>query len=177
MIFSNGIGKGIAYLLITYIIIEDNGSITVESDSAIINDNTSTTGGVTHGSSGWNSSGVAYNLTCYGGNPDAATGLSDTDVITAFTFRGAKGTTAYTGLSKARIKAIVDGTVTDIACPIGYTFQTIADNGSAVEALRIHSNGDVELPTIGQSLIMSSPNGTGYKITVDDSGNLTTTIV
>lgn len=42
------------------------------------------------------------------------------------------------------------------------------------EQMRIHSNGDVELIQQNAGVILTSPNGTKYKITVDNSGNLTT---
>ena len=36
-------------------------------------------------------------------------------------------------------------------------------------------NGDVEVTESANGVILKSPNGTRYRITVDDSGNLTTT--
>ena len=42
-------------------------------------------------------------------------------------------------------------------------------NGTGLE-----SDGDVYIPTVGKGLVIKSPNGTRYRITVDNSGNLGT---
>lgn len=39
----------------------------------------------------------------------------------------------------------------------------------------VNAKGDVELPTIGTGIILKSPNGTRYRVTVTDAGALTTT--
>lgn len=39
------------------------------------------------------------------------------------------------------------------------------------------NNGDVYLDTVGKGVILKSPNGSCYRVTVDNSGNLTTTAI
>ena len=69
----------------------------------------------------------------------------------------------------------------------GYSFQTVAngvnsdlvikEHGQTGERLRIASTGDVEIKTDGKGLILNSPNGTAYKITVANDGTVTSTAV
>ena len=41
--------------------------------------------------------------------------------------------------------------------------------------LAIHNNGDVELPAPGSAIVLTSPNGNKWRITIDDDGRLHTT--
>ncbi len=47
-------------------------------------------------------------------------------------------------------------------------------NLKLINGIGLESDGDVYIPTIGKGLIIKSPNGTRYRITVDNSGNLGT---
>jgi len=58
----------------------------------------------------------------------------------------------------------------------GNNFKIIPDNGSQ-EFIFEGDTGDMEIATNGQGLILRSPNGTRYRLTVDNSGNLTTSAV
>ncbi len=46
-----------------------------------------------------------------------------------------------------------------------------------IVARNITATGDFETSTASSGLFLTSPNGTRYRLTVDDSGNLTTTAV
>ena len=43
-----------------------------------------------------------------------------------------------------------------------------------INGIGLESDGDIYMPVIGKGVIISSPNGTRYRITVDTSGNLGT---
>jgi len=45
-------------------------------------------------------------------------------------------------------------------------------NLKLINGIGLESDGDVYIPTIGKGLIIKSPDGTRYRITVDNSGNL-----
>jgi len=51
----------------------------------------------------------------------------------------------------------------------------ISDTFSATPPSQLSVKGDVEVTESANGVILKSPNGTRYRITVDDSGNLTTT--
>jgi len=51
----------------------------------------------------------------------------------------------------------------------------ISDTFSATPPSKLSVKGDVEVTESANGVILKSPNGTRYRITVDDSGNLTTT--
>lgn len=51
----------------------------------------------------------------------------------------------------------------------------ISDTFSATPPSELSVKGDVEVTESANGVILKSPNGTRYRITVDDSGNLTTT--
>ena len=51
----------------------------------------------------------------------------------------------------------------------------ISDTYSATPPSELSVKGDVEVTESANGVILKSPNGTRYRITVDDSGNLTTT--
>jgi hypothetical protein len=58
------------------------------------------------------------------------------------------------------------------------SFATRADvSGSPTEKAKITSSGDMELVTDGKGLILNSPDGTAYKITVANDGTVTSTAV
>jgi len=50
-------------------------------------------------------------------------------------------------------------------------------SGNGAEAMRITSAGDVSIQTEGKGLVLKSPNGTEYKITVANDGTITSTAV
>lgn len=47
-------------------------------------------------------------------------------------------------------------------------------NRAGFARLQIYGNGDIKVMGSSAGLILSSPNGTGYRLSVDNSGNLTT---
>jgi hypothetical protein len=55
-----------------------------------------------------------------------------------------------------------------------FVIQTRHDEAAYEKKLVIRNNGDVELTTAATGLIMTSPNGTKWRITVDDNGQLQT---
>lgn len=158
------------------VVIDDNGSMYQDGDTGVAFRQTAKNGYVDNSQCSYNVRALHNRNTysAYGGTEATPASLNDQDTIYRLTVKGAY---IGAGTKNSSLKAFVDGQPDSTSCPIGWKWDVVNRSGSTIEALRIHSNGDVELPTIGQSLIMSSPNGTGYKITVDDSGNLTTTIV
>ena len=53
-------------------------------------------------------------------------------------------------------------------------FQRSKKYASYVKNFVISDNGDIELPILGSSIIMHSPNGKCWRITIDDEGNIKT---
>lgn len=51
---------------------------------------------------------------------------------------------------------------------------TIYSNGNPLFTL--HANGDLEVGTVSRGLILTSPNGSKYRVTVDDTGALSTAL-
>ena len=47
--------------------------------------------------------------------------------------------------------------------------------GATVTGTLIAATGDLETSGVGYGLVLKSPNGTRFRITVDNSGNLSTT--
>jgi hypothetical protein len=52
-----------------------------------------------------------------------------------------------------------------------------ASQATNTQASLVLKNNDIEVEEIGKGLILSSPNGTRYRITVSDLGVLSTTVV
>ena len=53
-------------------------------------------------------------------------------------------------------------------------FETTS-TGATVTGTLIAATGDLETSGVGYGLVLKSPNGTRFRITVDNSGNLSTT--
>lgn len=108
------------------------------------------------------------------------------DSLGEVTFTGDDGSNFVYG---ARIQAQVDGTPSANDMPGRLVFSTTADGASApTEQMRIDSSGNVGIGTTspddkleidgnGAGIILASPNGTRYRITVADDGTLVTTAV
>ena len=67
-----------------------------------------------------------------------------------------------------------------IDSPNQYTYfnNTNVGVGISQPPSKLHvSGGDIEVQGSSNGLILKSPNGTRYRITVDNSGNLTTTAI
>jgi hypothetical protein len=55
-----------------------------------------------------------------------------------------------------------------------YVVQSRQDDEPYQQRIAIHDNGDIELPAAASGLILTSPNGKKWRITVDESGQLQT---
>jgi len=108
------------------------------------------------------------------------------DDLGVLQFAGDDGTNF---IPAASIVGQVDGTSSTNDMPGRLVFSTTPDNSSAsVERARITSQGYVGIGTstpgapleiggLGEGVILASPNGTRYKITVSNNGDLTTAAV
>lgn len=108
------------------------------------------------------------------------------DDLGVLQFAGDDGTNF---IPAASIVGQVDGTSNTNDIPGRLVFKTTPSNSSAsIERVRITSQGYVgigtstpgaflEIGELGGGVILASPNGTRYEITVDNNGNLTTAAV
>jgi len=78
------------------------------------------------------------------GTPDAKTAVSDGQVITGLVGKGFDGSVYVTA---ARIKYIVDGTVSDGNVPAKIIFSTAPEGGVVTDRMVIRSNGNVGIGT------------------------------
>ena len=53
-----------------------------------------------------------------------------------------------------------------------FAFTSSVDEQPLVNRLELHDNGDLELPTLGGGVILRSPNGRRWRLTVNDAGEL-----
>jgi hypothetical protein len=67
--------------------------------------------------------------------------------------------------------------VTDQAASSSFTLASSIDGGPGESRFEVTDHGNVELPVLGSGVILRSPNGSRWHLTVDDSGQLSTRIV
>ena len=116
--------------------------------------------------------------------------VNDGDSLGKISFQGQETQSAGNNLVQAaKIEAYVDGTPGANDMPGLLTFATTADGATTpTERMRIQSDGNVGIGTEdpddkleiggnGAGIILASPNGTRYRVTVADDGTLTTTAV
>jgi hypothetical protein len=58
-----------------------------------------------------------------------------------------------------------------------YSVYTRKDEEPYQLKMAVHDNGDLELPSLASAIVLTSPNGKKWRITVDDNGELHTTAV
>lgn len=102
---------------------------------------------------------------------DSKLGPTDGDIIGSYDFRNRDSTGGAAGVS-GRMVAVMEGGGGQTAI----AFWT-GTGTTAAEKFRVKSNGDVEMADAGAGIILKSPDGAGYKLTVDNAGALVTTAV
>jgi len=92
---------------------------------------------------------------------NSATALTTDDRVGEIDFYANDGSTNGTG-AKVNIKAVVESTAgTLVGLSLGTSDSTSA---TAVERVRISASGNIEMPTVGASITMTSSNGVTHKI-------------
>lgn len=64
--------------------------------------------------------------------------------------------------------------VNDTAAASRFVLHSDVDGAPARSRLEVSDQGDIELPTPGASVVLRSPNGKRWRISVDDEGRLQT---
>ncbi|MEX2307952.1 MAG: hypothetical protein WD738_10190 [Pirellulales bacterium] len=95
-------------------------------------------------------------------------GLSDSHFVryTAKEFR--EGNTVHRADWRSNVQMAADGRSS-------FAVQSRQDDESYAKKLTIQDNGDLELPTAASALVLTSPNGKRWRITVDNDGALRST--
>ena len=89
---------------------------------------------------------------------------------------GANGGIGVTGLTGSTGPSGANGGigVTGLTGPTGPNGTTVLGGTGATSSIIVISGGDIQYKDINNAVILKSPNGSCWKVTVDNSGNLTT---